>query len=196
LHQVIEIHAHESQFKLSCLDFREVEEIVEQRNQVAARSVNVLEILPITVVADRAEALVHHHFRKADDRIERCADFMADLGKEFRFGHGSLFGRLSGVDEFLFGSFPVSDVAQYRTKLFTIFYAANRDVQGNETALADTANRLIAGMERPDTVPMREPAEMIENGAVAFRNQQVGYRKLYEIAGLVTEKRLGASVGG
>ena len=50
---------------------------------------------PVAVVADRAEALVHHDFGKADDRIERRADLVADLGEEFGFRGGGVFSLLA-----------------------------------------------------------------------------------------------------
>ena len=52
---------------------------------MAARGMDVLEILPIALVADRAEALLHHHFGKSDDGVERGADLVADLGNEIGF---------------------------------------------------------------------------------------------------------------
>ncbi len=58
LRDVVEIHAGERQIELAGLDLGEVEQIVDQRDQVRAGSVNVLEIVPVALVADRPEALV------------------------------------------------------------------------------------------------------------------------------------------
>jgi len=48
---------------------------------MAAGGVNVLQVLFVALVADRAEALLHHHLGEADDGVEGRADFVADLGE-------------------------------------------------------------------------------------------------------------------
>ena len=79
-----EIDRGEIEFELAGLDLREIEEIVDQREQMRAAGVDVIDIAAVLVVADLAEALQPHHFREAEDGVERRAQFMADLGEEFR----------------------------------------------------------------------------------------------------------------
>ena len=85
---------------------------------MAAGGVDILQVLPVAFIADGAEALVHHHFGKTDNGVERRADFMADLGEKFRFGDRGLFGCLLGAVKLFCGALPGGDVAQYRAQLF------------------------------------------------------------------------------
>src|ERR1700741_4126980 len=56
-----------------------------------AGGMDVFEIFAVALVADRAEALAHDHFRETRDGIERRADLVTDLGDELRFcSRGSL----------------------------------------------------------------------------------------------------------
>ena len=47
--------------------------------------VDVAQVIFVALAADRPEALVHDHLGKADDRVERRADFVTDLRQEIRF---------------------------------------------------------------------------------------------------------------
>src|SRR5262245_50436196 len=147
LHEIIEADAHKGEFELSGLDFGEIEQIVDKRNKMPARGVYVLEILPVAFAADRAKALVHHHFGKSYDGIERCTNLMADLGKKLGLRRGCLLGCASGIDQFFLDALPGGDVAQYCAKFFTAFDASDRDMQRNKTALAHTADCFVAGAE-------------------------------------------------
>ena len=64
LRQVVEVDALEAQLQLAGLDLGQIEQIVEQRDQMRAGSVDVLEIVAIALVADRAEALAPSSPRK------------------------------------------------------------------------------------------------------------------------------------
>src|SRR6516162_406807 len=66
-----------------------------------AGTMDVLEVLAIARVADRAELLVHHDLREADDGIERGTNFMADLRQKIRLGGGSTFGSPCGFEKLL-----------------------------------------------------------------------------------------------
>ena len=131
-----------------------------------ARGVDILEILPVTFAADRAKAFLHHHFGKADDSIERCANFVADLGKKLGLRCGCLLGRDPGVDQFIFAALPGGDVAHYRAKLLAILDAPDRDMQRNKAALAHAADCFVAGIERIDAVAPGRPLEMLEHQVV------------------------------
>ncbi len=43
---------------------------------------DVLEIVLVALIADRAETLLHHHFGEAENGLQRRADFVADLGEK------------------------------------------------------------------------------------------------------------------
>ena len=79
--------------QLARLDLREIEQVVDEADQVPAGVMDVAEIFAVALVADRAEALLDHHFREADDGVQRRADFVADLGEEV----GLLRARLLGL---------------------------------------------------------------------------------------------------
>jgi hypothetical protein len=67
--QFVQVDAGELQVELAGFDLGQVEQIVQQRDDVLAGGVDVLEILLVAVVADRAEALLHHHLGEAEDRV-------------------------------------------------------------------------------------------------------------------------------
>ena len=63
------------------LDLREVEDVVDQREQVVARAVDVEQVLELLVV-DLAEHLLAQHLGEADDRVERRAQLVRHVGEE------------------------------------------------------------------------------------------------------------------
>ena len=65
------------------LDLRQVEDVVDEREQVVARGVDVEQVLELLVV-DLAEHLLGEHLREADDRVERRAQLVRHVGEELR----------------------------------------------------------------------------------------------------------------
>ena len=63
-----------------------IEQVVGEAHHMAAGSVDVLEIVLVALVADRAEALLQHHFGKAQNGVQGRADLMADLGEKIGLG--------------------------------------------------------------------------------------------------------------
>ena len=74
----------EGEVELAGLDLGKVEQVVEQRDQMRSGDVDVLEIVAVALVADRAEVLGHDHLGETGDGVERRADLVADLGEEIR----------------------------------------------------------------------------------------------------------------
>ena len=138
--------------------------------------VDVLEVLPVAVVAERPEALLHHHLGKADDGIERGADLVADLGEEFGLCRGGFFRLLAGVDQFFLGALPGGDVAQHRAEFLAVLDAAHGHVKRHQPALAHAADQLAALVEQRRFVA-RETVEIVERGAAAFRREQLAERR-------------------
>jgi hypothetical protein len=68
------------------LDLGHVEDVVDHFEQIAAAFANVARIFLIFGVTERAEQTLLHHLGEADHGIERCAQLMADIGEELRFG--------------------------------------------------------------------------------------------------------------
>ena len=178
------------QVELAGLDLGQIEQIVEQRNQMAAGGVNVLEVLLVAVVADGAEALVHHHFGKADDGVERRADLVADLGEEFGFGGRGALGLLARIDQFFLGALPGGDVAQHRAEFIAVLDPPHGDVERHQPALAHAADRFAPGIEQAVAAAARQPVEIVERDAPAFRREQFAEAQFGEIGGVVAEQRL------
>jgi hypothetical protein len=96
------------------LDLGDVEQVVDDVEHMLARIADVMGIFEIARAADRAEPFLRHHFGKADDGVERGADFVADPGKEIALVRiRGLRGALGGAQLF-FGAFPLGDVTQNR----------------------------------------------------------------------------------
>ena len=73
------------QLHLAGLDARHLQDILDQLEHVPGRLVNVRHVFPVFLL-QRPEGLHQHHLGKADDRIERRAQFVAHAGQEFRLG--------------------------------------------------------------------------------------------------------------
>ena len=63
------------------LDLREVEDVVDEREQVVARREDVVEVLLLLLV-DLAEHLLAQHLREAEDRVQRRPQLVRHVGEE------------------------------------------------------------------------------------------------------------------
>ena len=61
--------------------------------------------------------------------------------------------------------------------------------------MAHAADRLAAGIERAGAASARQPVEILERRAPAFRREQVAEGEFGEFGGVIAEQRLGAAVG-
>src|SRR6185312_8429496 len=77
---------------LARLDAAEVEKLVDEVEQVLARAMDIAGIFLVLRYLVRPQQFRLQHFRKADDRIERRAQFMAHRGEELRLGDIGLLG--------------------------------------------------------------------------------------------------------
>src|SRR5512132_3429326 len=71
----IELHA-------TSLDLREIEDVINEREQVLAGAEHVLQILALLVV-HAAEDALQQDLREADDRVEGRAQLVRHVGEEF-----------------------------------------------------------------------------------------------------------------
>src|SRR6185437_4478510 len=131
-------------------------------NQMTTGGVDVLQVLPVTLIADRPETLVHHDFGKANDGIERCANFMADFREKFGFRDRGFLGCLLGVRELFGGVLPRGNVAQYHAKLLSALNATHSDMERNQPSLTHTSDRLVTGVEDTRATAVCEPVEVLE----------------------------------
>ena len=111
--RVAQIDRREIKLKLPGLDFRKIEQVVDQREEQSAAGMNVIHIAAVLVVLDLAKALQPHDFRETHDGVERRAQFMADAGQEFRLLPAGGLGHFLGLAQFGFGPFPLGDVAHH-----------------------------------------------------------------------------------
>src|SRR5205814_1920303 len=63
------------------LDLAEIENVVDQRQQVLARIVNVIDVGELTLV-QLAEHLLPQDLREADDRVQRCSQLVRHRREE------------------------------------------------------------------------------------------------------------------
>jgi hypothetical protein len=75
-----------------------------------ACGVDVLEVLAVALVADRSEALLHHHFGEAEDGVEGVADLVADAGEKLRLGGGRGVGLTARYAKLLGGLLVIGDL--------------------------------------------------------------------------------------
>ena len=94
------------QFPAAGLDLGQVENVVDQRQQVPARGIDQLGIFDIALCVGSEHAR-GDHFRKAQDGVQRRAQFVAHVCQELRLGQAGGFGLFAapiridlGHDEF------------------------------------------------------------------------------------------------
>ena len=102
------------QFELAGLDLRHVENAVDEFEQMGAAFVDQPRIFEIARRAHGAEHLVRHHLGKADDGVERRAQFVAHIGEEARLRAVGLFGEVARLDQRLLVDLALGDVARHR----------------------------------------------------------------------------------
>ena len=111
---------------------------------MAAGSVDVLEIVLVTLVADRAETLLHHHFGEAEDGVQRRADFVADLGEKVGLGRARGLGGVARGNEAPLGLALAGEIAHEGAKVrgFARADPRQRERQRNRSAAAIAPNCL------------------------------------------------------
>src|SRR4051812_30238361 len=65
------------------LDLREIEDVVDEREKMTARLVDVLQVIELLGV-QLTEHLVDQHFREADDGVQRRPQLVRHVGEELR----------------------------------------------------------------------------------------------------------------
>ena len=84
--------------KLSRLDLREIEDVIEDAKQVLTGALNLLQIIALLF----CQHCIHHKVRHPDDGIHGSSYFMAHIGEEGRLhlrrllGHFARFLNLRG----------------------------------------------------------------------------------------------------
>jgi hypothetical protein len=70
----------------------DIENVIDDLQQMAAAEMDIRDIAPIRVTADRAQYLRLHQVGEADDGIERGAQLVAHISEEIGFGFAGGFG--------------------------------------------------------------------------------------------------------
>ena len=111
--------------QLARLDFREVEDVVDQRQQRLARVLDRAQVVALLRGERRAERQLRH----ADDGVHRRPDLVAHVGEELALGDGRLFGAALGDLELPVGALAVGDVARGRVDQAEILVGDGRPLQ-------------------------------------------------------------------
>ena len=74
------------------LELRHIENVAKHFVEPNAGAMNVMAVFEIFLRAERAEGLLLHQFRKADDMVQRRAQFVIHIGEKLRFCAVSGFG--------------------------------------------------------------------------------------------------------
>jgi hypothetical protein len=195
-HEPVQVHPREGELHAAGADPGEVEQAGEQADHVVARDVDVLDVVPVALVADRPEALLEHDLGKTQDGIERRADLVADLGQEIRALGARLLGGALGRRQFALRLLEGGDVAQHGAifALRALSDAPDRHEERDDAALADAAQNLATVVEEARHAVVSEPLEIFERREMALGGQQGGQTFARDFVLVVAEQRLRRSV--
>ncbi len=91
-------------------DPREVENVVDDAEEMAAARRDIGGVADIAAVTERPEELRLHQLGEADHRIERRPQLMAHVGEELRLGAARLLGRLARGEQLGLDLLALGDV--------------------------------------------------------------------------------------
>ena len=109
LHHAVERYRFFVELVAAGLDARQVEDFVDQVEQMHAGAMNVAGIILVHRHRMRAENLALHHFGKAENGVERRAQFVAHLRQEPRFRDIGGFGAAPRLVRYRFRLFEFAD---------------------------------------------------------------------------------------
>ena len=163
-----------------------------------AGSVDVLEIVLVALVADRAEALLQHHVGKAQNGVQGRADLMAHLGQKIGLGGARGLGAFARGDETPLGLALAAQVAGEGAELRRLARAdaRQRQRQGNGRAVTvapDDLQRPEGGFGFTAAAQGFEPRGRLGMTLGAKQHQQALARDLVL---MIAEQALGGLVQG
>lgn len=85
LQDVRDFHLFVSQFETSCLELREIENIVDHTEQMRAAVPNIICIFAVSGIAQRTEYFLQHYLEKPDHGVEWRSKLVAYVCEKFRF---------------------------------------------------------------------------------------------------------------
>ena len=143
---VVEVLVGEGEVELAGLDPDEIEQVVDDGDHAFAGSADVLHVLDVALVAERAEPFADHHFGKADDGVERRAHLVADPRQHVGLGVGRAIGqppRLAAVRSALPG---LRQVAEHREEIRAVGPGASHGHRQRDQAAAALAAQHVAAV--------------------------------------------------
>src|ERR1700691_203051 len=90
-----------AEFGLTRLDLRDVENVIDNLEQVFARTPNIVGIIGVDRFANRTHDLVLDDLGKADDGVERGPKFVAHIGEKGRLRPVRRLGDFFALDQFI-----------------------------------------------------------------------------------------------
>src|SRR4029450_13104339 len=100
----LEVQRHPARF-----DLRQVEDVADQGEQIFPRVADLFQVGQIAIVP-MVLRIFREHLTVADDRVERRAQLVADVGEEAALRTVRLFGGLFGGEQLFLGTFLAGDV--------------------------------------------------------------------------------------
>ena len=157
-----------------------------------ARRMDVLEVILVALVADGTEALLDDHFGKAEDRVERGADLVADLGKKVGFQRAGAFCLLARLVEFPLGLLPRRDVPQHCAELAAAACgdATEGHEERNHATLARATVDLATVIHDAGDAARLEAGQVIGGALVAVGQEQCREALAHEFVLLISEESL------
>ena len=160
----------------SGLDARHVEDVVDDREEIFAAAADVGAIFLVLVGAERAEDAALHHFGKADDGVERRAQFVAHIGEEFGLGAVGALG-LRLLVEVALGE--IGELLrlrlQFLARLLQVHDGRDEFLLGFDEAALVTLQRRDVGADRDVAAVLGaalvdlQPAAVLQAGLVGAR---------------------------
>ena len=106
LHGLAQIEIDDFERKFSGFDFREVQDVVDDTQQISGAGADGFDVFPLLLGQPRVGQQAGH----AGDGVHRRTDFVAHVGQELRLGAGAFQSGLAGLLAFQFGQLAEGDV--------------------------------------------------------------------------------------
>ena len=94
--QITELDIHRLQLKMAGFDLREIQDVVDDRQQMPAGAINALHVLPLFI----AQGGRQQQFGHAEHAIHRGPDFVAHHRQKLALGAATGLCRLLGLTQF------------------------------------------------------------------------------------------------
>ncbi len=180
---------------LAGFDLGNVQQIVDEVEHMIARTVDVLQVVAVAVIADGAELFIEHQLGKADDRVERCPHLVADTRQKLRLLRGGALGLGARLGQLLRGAFPLRDVAQDSAEAAAVWQAPHGHEKRDETPLSLTADHFQTVIEDAGNTIVGKAFQMRAHRSLAFDGEECGEGFAGHILIVETEKRFRRPIG-